>query len=403
MTITAPPQPRALPVADPEDFRPDPHRGFRKYRPLSGVIDIGSQIPLIIRYRDVEALLTDPRTRQVETELLDMRGIQAGALHKFYAHSMLLSNPPDHERRRRPVARTFAHPLIQRWRSRIRAVALDMIGEVHQGREMEFVSTIAARLPARMIAEILGAPQADAPHFAEIVFRMSRGLGPFRPQDYPGIEAAAEELVAYVARLLADRRAEPQDDFLSDYLALIDENDALSEVETVIQIVTLIIAGSDTTRFGLTMALSLLLQHREQWEALTRDPDLAPGAVREALRYEPPVGSFVRVAAEPVEIAGYRFEGNTLLDLSFLSAQRDPEIYADPETFDIARTDHPRWSLTFGLGPHRCLGAALAVAEMEEVLSAIAETLPSLRPVNGPAEAKGISGIRGIGRFALTW
>ncbi len=390
-------------AADPEDFRPDPHRGFAAYRPRAGVIDLGWLVPYVIRHADVTGLMTDPRTRQLETEGLTLRGITSGALYRFFANSMLLSNPPAHQRRRAPVARTFAYKLIDAWRPRIRALASELIAAHAEAGEMDLLDALAAPLPSRIIAEILGAPQDDAPRFAALVYGMSRGLSAFPDDQFADIEAAAAGLTAYVEELLAARRASPRDDFLSDYVRSIDAAGELSPAEMLIQIVTLIIGGSDTTRLGLTAMISLLLQHRDQWDAVCADPSRAAAAVQEALRYEPPVGSIGRVVTEPLAVAGVPFGPGQVLAVSILSAQRDEAVFSDPQRFDIARADHPRWSATFGGGAHRCLGEALARAEMEEALIALSQRLPGLAMIGDPPELKGHSGIRGITPMRVGW
>ena len=211
---------------------------------------------------------------------------------------------------------------------------------------------------------------------------MTRGLGGFRDEDFPAIEAAAAQLMGYVEELLEARRQEPREDFLSSYLARVDEDGALSPIETLMQIVSVIIGGSDTTRFGLTSTVSQLLQRRPQWEALGSDPALVPGAVLEGLRFEPPVGAIGRVVTAPVEIDGVALKPGTVVNLSILSGQRDETVFAEPDVFDIERRDHPRWSLSFGHGAHRCVGEALARAEMEEALIALSQRLPGLRPAD---------------------
>ncbi|MEO4041379.1 cytochrome P450 [Hoeflea sp. CAU 1731] len=391
---------RPLPVTA-DEFRPDPHQGYALYRPQTAVIDFGDGVASAIRHDDVVAMMTDPRTRQLETEALAFRGISSGALHDFYSNSLLLSNPPDHARRRAPLSRTFASKLMELWRPRVRELVEGMIDDAAKENEFDVLTQIASPLPSRIIAEILGAPEEDAPRFAEMVYTMSRGLGGFRMEDFPGIETVARDLCAYVENLLEERRRQPRDDFLSHYLERVSGENGLDPKETMIQVVSLIIGGSDTTRFAFTMLVSLLLTHRDQWEDLCRNPDLVPGAVREGLRYEPSVGSIARVVLEPLDIGGVAFKPGALVQLSMLSAQRDERIFADPQRFDIRREDHPRWSVSFGMGAHRCLGEALARAELEEALAALARKLPNLALAGEPARAKGHVGIRGVGPLVV--
>ena len=388
---------------DPAVFREDPHAAFAQLRPRSPVLDIGTGVPIVTRHADVEAMITDPRTRQIEKEAIELRGITSGALHTFYANSMLVSNDPAHTNRRRPVARTFAFKLINDLRPRIRALAEEVIDKHVAAGEMDFMQAVASPLPSRIIAEILGIARQEAPRFAQMVYGMSRGISSFRPEHFEAIEAAAADLNAYTQELIDVRRARPEDDFLSDYVRAVDEAGVLTEAETLIQIVSLILAGSDTTRFGLTALVWLLLDHRDQWDAVCADPELAAGAVLEALRYEPPVGTLARVTTEPLDIGGVALKRGTVLSLSILSAQRDEQVYRDPQRFDIARTDHPRWSVTFGGGPHRCLGEALARAEMEETLVALTRRLPDLRRTGNPPVTKAHFGIRSISSMTLGW
>lgn len=388
---------------DPDDFRPDPHAGFARHRPLSGVLQIGAGFPTVVRYADIMALISDTHTRQLETEALVYRGIAEGSLFDFYANSLLLSNAPAHARRRAPLSRAFAFRLIQDLRPHIRALVGGMLDEIGTRGETDFLAAFASPLPARLIADILGIPREEAPDFAAKVYTMTRGLGGFRDEDFPAIEAAAADLMRYVENLLAERRREPREDFLSSYLARVDEDGTLSPIETLMQIVSVIVGGSDTTRFGLTSTVSQLLQKRAQWEALTADPALAPGAVLEGLRYEPPVGAIGRVVTVLVEIDGVRLEPGTVVNLSILSGQRDETVFAEPHVFDVGRQDHPRWSLSFGHGVHRCVGEALARAEMEEALIVLSQRLPGLTLAGDPPVAKGHTGIRGITAMPVAW
>jgi cytochrome P450 len=358
------PQPVVVSVADLDR---DPHGVFRRYRPLTPVITRGDGTYVVIRASDVERLVTDPRTRQMETESLQMRGISD----------------------LRPRIRSLAHELIDRSST---------------PRRLNFLDDFCALIPACIVAEILGLPAADVPRFTRWVYSVSRAISAsFAREDVPQIEAATSELMSYVGELLADRRAAPRADFLSSYVAAVDEAGDLAPVESVAQVVTVIIGGSDTTRAALAMQLALLLQHREQWDAVCRDSSLVNGAVSEALRYDPPVGSIPRVTLEDIELEGQVMSRGRIISLSTMSAMRDPARYDDPDRFDIRRTDHPARHPVFGGGTHRCLGEALARAELEECLTAVAERLPNLE-LDGPAPMLvGHSGIRRITGMSVRW
>ena len=167
--------------------------------------------------------------------------------------------------------------------------------------------------------------------------------------------------------------------------------------------VGLILAGADTTRGSLCMTLAHLLAHPEQWLAFRADPQgLKRGVVDEGLRYDPVVGGVPRIAAQDMDLDGYSIPAGTPIALSLLSIMRDPDVYAEPDRFDIHRTDHPRWHPIFGGGGHRCAGEALARAEMEEALVVIADLAPRTRLV-GAFPKLGPGAIRQVDRMEVSF
>lgn len=393
-----------VPVVGVEELERDPHGVFAQYRPTFPFILRNDGVPLVLRAADVQRLITDPRTRQGETEFAQLMGITEGPIFDIFRNGVLTSNGNDHRRRRAPFATTFSFRLVREMRPHIRRIAEGLIDEAHPRGEMEFVSEFAALVPARAISAILGLPAEDIPRFTALVYTVSRFLSlTFTREELPAIVQAAAELLDYVAKTLEARRANPQDDFLTAYLASVDETGELSPIETLVQIAILVIAGSDTTRGALAMQTALLLQHREQWDAVRRDPELIPGAVAEALRFEPSVGSVGRVTLEPIELDGHLLPGGRFVTLSTLSAMRDPDLYRDPDVFDIRRADHPKWHMVFGGGPHRCLGEALARTELEESLAALTARLPEMTLVGELPQLRGHFGIRRIGAMRVAW
>lgn len=402
--VVAPPARREAPNVSFLELEAQPHLTFRKHRPLAPVIKREDGVYVALRAADVIALITDPRTRQLETELAVSRGVVDGPLFDFFKHTMLLSNGQAHRQRRAPMARAFAFNLITALRPRIRAIANELIDQQIARGEMNLVDDFASPVPARVICEILGIPQKDIPEFTVQVYKLARALGSsFLREDVPELQKAAGALIRYANALLLDRRAQPADDFLSSYVAALDESEQHSAIESLVQIVTLILGGSDTTRAAIAIQVSLLLQHPEQWAAVCADATLIPGAVAECLRYEPSVGSFSRVTLEDVELDGCVVPRNSMLSLSTLSAMRDPDLYAHPEVFDITRADHPRKHLAFGGGVHRCLGAVLAIAELEETLAALTARLPHLRHAGETLSVRGSGGIRSVGPLRVCW
>lgn len=355
----------------------DPHVYLRDLRAVTPIARTPMGLAIALRHRHLE-LITSDATRQLETETKVMQGITSGPIWDISTSGMLFANGDAHRRRRAPVARTFAFKLMEAMRPKAAALASELVEERIGKGPIDFVSEIAAQIPARIIADILGIPRSDLPVFMQWIADTAASLGFIDLEKRAQIEASLVAFNAYVQDLLDDRRAAPKGDFLSDYVEATARDGELSEAETRTQILGLILAGSDTTRGSLCMTLAHLLKHPDQWRAFCADPDgLKKGVVSEGLRYEPIVSGVPRVALQDLDIDGYRVPAGTPVVLSLLSALRDPEVYADPDRFDITRTDHPRWHPIFGGGAHRCVGEALAKAEMEETLAAIARLAPN--------------------------
>jgi cytochrome P450 family 103 len=392
-----------LPVLRIADLDADPHGMFRKYRADYPFVRHESGAYIVLRYVDVERIGNDPRAAASGTALPEMRGITDGALFDFFQHGMLTANGVVHRRRRSPFSRSFAARTIADLRPHIRRASEELIDSWYEDGQVEFVGQFASPLPARVIGDLLGLPRADIPSFTKLVYEFTRFLGySATPDQIPKSQAAAQQLCEYVEKTLDDRRRVPRDDFLSDFLAKAEVAGELSPLEIVIQIVQLIAGGSDTTRVAIVMQLALLLEHREQWDAVCRDPALIPGAVAEALRFEPGGASFARVTTEDIELGGAVLPARKLVICSTMSAARDEEVYERPDVFDMRRTDQPRLHPVFGVGVHRCLGEALARAELEESLAALTARIPQLQLVQAPA-IQGHSSVRRVDAMRISW
>jgi cytochrome P450 len=355
----------------------DAHAVLRNLREQAPLARTPIGLVLALRHRHLE-LVTSDATRQMETETKVMQGITSGPIWDLMTSGMLFANGDVHARRRAPVARTFAFKLMDAMRPKVIDVATELVEPRVGAGPIDFVGEIAAQIPARIIADILGIPRSDLPIFMQWISDTAESLGFIDLTRRQQIEDSLVAFTAYVADLLDDRRKTPKGDFLSDYVDATARDAQLSEAEIRTQVLGLILAGSDTTRGSLCMTLAHLLRHLDQWRAFCADPDgLKKGVVAEGLRYEPIVSGVPRVALRDLDIDGYLVPAGTPVAVSLLSALRDPEVYADADRFDITRTDHPRWHPIFGGGAHRCVGEALARAEMEETLAVIARLAPN--------------------------
>ena len=395
----------AMPIVLAEELEADPHTVCARYRTLSPVVARSTGGFVVLGAAEIDALLKDGRLCSTKTAAIRAKGITDGPLWEFYKLSMQVWDDPEHRKRRAPFTRTFALRLIEQTRPMIRALAHRLIDNWIQGRPVDFVDSFAKQIPALTIAHILGMPEEDVPHFTTLSYEAARVTGfNWGPEDLPLMQESCRQMVSSVQQMLMDRRNCPREDFLSRYLAEIEiKADGLSAEEAVTQIVLLIVAGTETTRFAEAVLVSLLMQHRSQWDAICRNPELAPRAVREALRFEPSAGTIGRVSAEPIAIGGHVVPAGQLILLSLLSAARDERVYQRPGEFDIMREDLPRTNISFGGGMHRCLGESLALAELEESLIALTQRIPQLRLAGAQPQIRGHSGVRRIEGMQVVW
>src|SRR5262245_5840470 len=392
-----------LPILSVADLDADPHGMLRRYRAAYPFVGHETGGYLVLLHADIERLGNDSRIAASGTAHPGLFGVTEGALFDFFDQGMLTANGAVHRRRRSPFSRSFAARTIAALRPHIRRSSEELIENWYADGQVEFVGQFAAQLPARVIGDLLGLPRADIPSFTELVYSVTRFItSSVHPDEIPESEAACRQLRDYVETTLEDRRSAPRDDFLSDFLGKANAAGELSPLEIIFQIVQLIVGGTDTTRVAIVMQLALLLQHRKQWDAVCHDPSLIPGAVAEAMRFEPSVASFVRVTTEDIEVGGAVLPARQYVILSTMSAARDEEAYERPEMFDIRRTDQPRLLPAFGAGAHRCIGEALARVELEESLAALAARIPQLQLDEAPA-IKGHSGIRRVETMRISW
>ena len=218
--------------------------------------------------------------------------------------------------------------------------------------------------------------------------------------DGPVIEAAWDELDAYLDAMVAQRRTTLTDDLISELIRAVDDGDRLTHSELLMLAGSLLAAGTDTTRNQLAAAIECLIDHPDQWELLAGQPDLAGQAVEELMRYSPVVFGAMRCATENVDIAGVTIPAGTLVIANTAAANRDPAIFDHPERLDITR-QHPSPILTFGGGTHYCLGAHLARLELTEAIRAITSRCPQLHQT-GPAPWKKLTGVTGPTTLPVT-
>jgi cytochrome P450 len=259
----------------------------------------------------------------------------------------------------------------------MRTVVGELFDHVAAKGECELVADVCEPYPIPIICELLGAPPQDWKLFSGWATDIFRIFNNNLEEDLPLIERASAELNEYVTEMIAERRTDPRDDLLSDLIAIEEEGDRLSTEEMTMLATAVLMAGTDTTRNQLACSVALFSEHPEQWALLAEQPELAPRAVEESMRYLGAVRGTARIASEDIVYRDVLFPAGTLVSTSLAGANRDPEAFDDPDVFDITR-DRTTAQMTFGAGIHHCMGAALARAELQEALPLLAQRMPGL-------------------------
>lgn len=316
--------------------------------------------------------------------------------------SLLEQDPPDHSRLRKLAAPAFRPRRMAEFRSRIDQIAEELLTEASGLDEFDVVRDFAAPLPIRVICELMGLPPLDAQHLARHGRILSGALdGVQSGRQLNQMRESYAAMDALFVDLIEQRRRSPGDDLVSDLLSAVDD-DELTTRELVQLSTLLLVAGFETTVNLIANGTRALLNHPEQWAHLRTDPTLAGAVVEETLRWDPPVQLTVRVAHEPVTLAGHHLPTDTPVVILLASAGRDPAKHISPDDFDItspAESDH----LAFSSGIHYCLGAPLARLEAEIAFRALATHLPNLafhatrKPIPRPTTV-----IHGLNTFPTT-
>lgn len=390
-------------AVDAAELWADPFGALARYREQTPVIRVGESY-YVLRGPDVLALQKDRRMQQIEGEVMLHRGFpREGNMWRLFANTVLMSNGKVHVRRRSPAVDTFSRRMIARLRGHVAEEARTLAAGLPRGAAFDLADAFSGPLPGRIIAHVVGIDPNRWRYFASLVYTMTQGLAPpFPAERWDAIEDAAGLFYGFIAEAIADRRAAPRDDFLTAYIAACDAAGEMDEEELLIQAVGFVLAGADTTRGGITSIVGQLLEERSRWEAVLADRSLVTAAVREALRLDPPVGGSPRMTGEDVDIGGVVIPALRPVDLLTISAMRDPALYADPERFDLHRTDGPVHHPIFGGGVHRCLGEQLAMAEMEEGLIALLDAMPDLRLAEPREPLRGFTAVREVTPLLVT-
>jgi len=371
-----------------------------------------SPLSLVVLDRDGgEFFLRSKATVFPGREIADLFGVTSGRLREQIDANILNQTGAQHRRLRALVGPSFSPRAADKWRPVMRGFLADLWQGIGPATATEFVAAVAKPYPSLTIAAVLGAPARDADRLHEWSGWVQRQFDiRSLSTDLARIEQATAESYGYVEALLQRRAAEPADDLISALLAAEAEGDRLSHPECVNLVMNVIAGGVDTTQSQLAHSLRLFAGHPDQWQLLGSRPDLVPRAVSEVLRFEPITPFTARLCTEDIEYRDLVFPAGTIVAVCAERANREPadqdgageaSAAQDAELFDIM-AGHADRLLTFGAGPHFCLGSNLARAELEEALTFLAPRMPGLA-LDGPPALGGVEGIYGIDALPLRW
>src|SRR3954454_21613456 len=350
----------------------DPYPGFAELRVTTPVINVGpSQISgggdtyFAVSYPDVERVLRDETTFSARPSGESMREVMGWTI--------LGMDGAEHLRHRSLVAQAFRPKLLKRWEDElIRPLLGVLIDRFAAEGKAELVRQLLLTYPMQVIARILGVPREDAARFEQWgVWIIASAVDPARGKE------ASKSMRDYLVPLLAERRREPADDVISQLVSAELDGEVLSDEEILPFLLLLLPAGGETTYRATGNLLYALLTHPEQLEAVRRDRALTRPAIDEALRWEPPLLILAREALADTELSGVPIPKGSHIAISQGAANRDPDFVAEPDRFDISRGS--RAHLSFGNGPHMCLGMHLARMEMSIVVDVLLDRLQNLR------------------------
>ena len=299
-------------------------------------------------------------------------------LEQFENPSMLKLDPPDHSRIRKLVQYGFTNRYITSLEPEIKKVVEDCLNKVHNQDSFDLIEDLAKPLPAIVIAKMMGLPNEDLDQFqawSEDLLVGVGGIGTSK-EDIKKSGDAYEALIRYFEEIILSRKNSPGDDFIGKLIQAEESGDKLNVKEMYGTCLLLLIAGHETTTRLIGNGMFTLFNHQDQMSLLKNNFKLIPNAIEEMLRYEPPVHATVRFAENEMIYDGKTYKRGTPFAVSIAGANRDPEANENPNEFDITRDDIKH--ISFGYGPHMCIGASLARIESRIAFECLFERFKNL-------------------------
>lgn len=396
----AEPQALLLALLDPAS-RADPYPSYARLRARGPFLLPEANLAVFSTYQDCDEVLRHPLSSsdRLNSTVAQREICEGVAQRRLGPPGFLFLDPPDHTRLRRLVSKAFAPKVVNALQSDISALVDGLLDQVAEKGQFDVIRDFAYPLPVAVICRLLGVPLEAESRFSHASALLAQSLDPFVSLTGES-EALVEErmqaacgLRDYLRDLIEQRRLRPGDDLMSALVAVEESGDQLSTDEIVATCNLLLIAGHETTVNLIANAVLALLRHPEQWAALSADADRASVVVEETLRYDPPVQLVGRVASEDMTIGQLRIPRGDTMMLLIAAAQRDLAEFDRPDFFNPDRKIMRH--LSFGKGPHYCLGAPLARLEAGVALSAVTARFPNARLAGEPQYKPNVT-LRGL-------
>lgn len=355
-------------LMDGEFYAREPHEAWAWMRQNAPVYhDPHTDVWAISRYDDIVASEKNPEVFSNAENIRPRMG----------ATPMMISmDDPEHAFRRKLVSRGFTPPRVRAQEQRLRQICDDLLDDVCERGECDFVWDVAAHLPLIVIADMLGFPESDRPKLLEWSDQMLKGTTSTAPAALMDAAEAMEGFWAHQAAAVEERRGCPADDLISVLVHAEVDGDSLDEESLVWESLLILIGGDETTRHVITGGLAELCRHPDQRDELVADPSLSRSAVEEMLRWVSPVKNMNRRVTRDVEVRGQQLRAGDDVLMLYPSANRDEEMFDDPHTFDIRRS--PNLHVAFGFGPHFCMGSALVRLELRVMFERLLARMPDI-------------------------
>jgi cytochrome P450 family 142 subfamily A polypeptide 1 len=382
-------------LIDHDFWGSDPHPHLQWLRENAPVYrDEASGVWGIARYEDLRAVATNTK------DFCNGGGIRPDA--PALPHMIDLDGAP-HRRRRSLVSKGFTPRRIAEREARIREICVGLIDTATQRRKFEFVKDVAAWLPLIVIGDML----AIEPEYHERLLRWSDecvcGAGAVEGEErFERAFAAMGEYTTYQKGIIEDRRTKPLQDDLTSILVHAEIDGERLDDDTILwESLLILIGGDETTRHVISGGMYELMRNPDQYAKLVADPSKIPTAVEEMLRWVSPIKNMTRTALHDTEVGGQDIKAGDKLLLLYPSANRDADVFPEPDRFDIERA--PNDHVAFGFGPHFCLGSSLARLELRVMFEEVVRRMPGLRlATDEPPPRRASNFISGIERMPVT-